>query len=378
MSATLIVIPVRAGSVGIPNKAMRKLGDQSPLYRTLVTAQQIGCDVVIATNDTTVQASMQNVGATVARLSEETARGDAPLDAAVCFATEYMERMAYPKTYQTVVTMQCTSPFTTADTVRTCIAIAESGVTALTVRDDRGLRWESAATDHVMLASRAPRRVVRQKMPPAWRETGAVFATPRRWLDPTSRFGDMVQLVPVSGKEAIDLDTAEDWVLAEYYAGVTERELLTAHVLTERPMPVLGAQAVILSAYREGVDEDRARIDAAAQWPDQVYLRGKHTHDEAQGGISGRTGNDLVIVTSAYHMPRAFLTFLRVLADQQLERTVRLWCAPVPSGFKKLSGEFAKITEYQAKGHCARYDEGLAYLQWRDSTQWSEAYACVA
>lgn len=379
---TLIVIPVRAGSVGIPNKAMRRLGDQSPLYRTLVTAQQLGCDVVIATNDTTVQASMQNVGATVARLNDETARGDAPLDAAVCFATEYMERMAYPKVYDIVVTMQCTSPFTTVDTVRACIGLAETGVTALTVRDDRGLRWDSAPIDHVMLASRAPRRVVRQKMPPAWRETGAVFATPRKWLDPSSRFGDMVQLVPVVGKEAIDLDTAEDWVLAEYYAGVTERELLTAHVLTGSPPLRLGLHALILSAREEGPEEHLARTLVGSQFHIQTYLNAANTHAEAVAALSDpltRTGSpDLVIVTSAYHMPRAFLTFLQVLKDHGLERTVRLWCAPAPSGFQKLSGEFLKITEYQAKGHVARYDEGLAYLEWRNSTAWSEAYACVA
>lgn len=382
MTDTLVVIPVRAGSAGIPNKALRLLAGAAPLERTIATAQQIGCDVVVTSNinfsGLEIATAQGERRITVVKQPPEVSGPDVPLDAPVAWATDYMERLNYPAQYRVVVTLQCTSPFTTVDTIRRCIAIASADCTAVTVRDDRGLRWESAKIDSPMLATRAPRRVVRQKMPSQWRETGAVFATPRHAVEPHSRFAHVVQLVEVSGREAIDLDTPEDWAIAEMYAGATERELLLARLLSERPTPTLGAQAVILSAYREGVDEDRARIDAASRWPDTAYLRGTHTHDEATIGITGRTGNDLVIVTSAYHMPRAFLTFLRVLMDAGLERTVRLWCAPVYSSMGKLSGEWNKIREYQAKGHCARFDEGLAYLDWQDSLKWSEMYASVA
>lgn len=376
MSETLIVIPVRAGSVGIPNKAMRRLAEQSPLYRTLDTANHITTHVVVATNDDVVQSSVQNLGYPVARLSDELACGDAPLDAAVHFATEYMERRTYPATYDVVVTLQCTSPFTTVDTIQKCIAIAQGDCTALTVRDDRGLRWESAKIDSPMIANRAPRRVTRQKMPSVWRETGAVFATPRRAVEPTSRFAHVVQLVEVSGREAVDLDTPEDWAIAEMYAGATERETLTARVLSDRPSE---GHAFILSAYREGEVEERERALMGAQFTNVTHIQGANTHDEARTVLGlWRSDRNIVIVTSAYHMPRAFLTFLQVLKDKGLERTVRLWCAPAPSGMQKLSGEYAKINEYQAKGDCARYDEGLEYLNWRDSLKWTEAYACVA
>lgn len=376
MSNVLIVIPVRAGSQGLPNKALRLLAGQSPLWRTLETARQIDADLVVASNDVPVLASCVNLGVQTVQLAPELTGPDTPLDAPVHFATQYMERLSYPKKYDVVVTMQCTSPFTTADTVRQCIAIASGDCTAVTVRDDRGLRWESVKIGSPMLANRAPRRVVRQKMIPQWRETGAVFATPRRYVEPNSRFGHVVQLVEVSGKDAIDLDTPEDWAIAEMYAGATERELLLARVLIDRAP---NGEAIILSAWREGAEEERQRVDMAEQnFPDCTYLRGAHTHDEAQLAISGRKGNDLVIVTSAYHMPRAFLTFLQVLKDNKLERTARLWCAPAPSKMDKLSGEWGKIAAYIAKGHCARFDEGLDYLAWRDSHQWSEAYACVA
>lgn len=216
MADTLIVIPVRGGSVGIPRKALRPLGDTCPLARTIRTAQELDADIVVVTDDAECYqlAGQMQVQAVMEPLKD----GLAPLDGSVCFATDYMERLRYPYTYAVVVTLQCTSPFTTVATVRHCANIAREGATAITVRDDRGLRWESAQTDTALVASRAPRRVTRQHMPPCWRETGAVFATPRPWVAPTSRFAHVVQLVEVAGREAVDLDTPEDWWIAERYA----------------------------------------------------------------------------------------------------------------------------------------------------------------
>lgn len=218
MTETLIVIPVRAGSVGIPNKALRDLAGYSPLNRALITALGISADVVVAT-DVNLICAGPVVAPRVCRLSEDLARGDRSLDASVCFAVEYMERMEYPKTYQTVVTMQCTSPFTKRETLQRAIQISqEQDTTVLTVRDDRGLRWESAHLETPVLTSRAPRRVTRQQMPSCYRETGAVFVTPRKWVAPTSRFAHTAYLLEVTGPEAVDLDTMEDWWIAERYA----------------------------------------------------------------------------------------------------------------------------------------------------------------
>lgn len=216
---TLIVIPVRSGSVGIPRKAVRLLGGVSPLARTIRTAQYIGCATVVTTDDEEAYTLAQRYGVQAVMQPPNVSAPDSPLDAAVAFATSYMERLVYPLHYQTVVTLQCTSPFTSVDTVRRAIAISEEqGTTVVTVRDDRGLRWESCHTERNVIASRAPRRVTRQHMPPCWRETGAVFVTPRQWVEPTSRFSHTAYLLEVTGREAVDLDTLEDWWIAERYA----------------------------------------------------------------------------------------------------------------------------------------------------------------
>lgn len=371
--SVLIVIPVRGGSVGIPRKALRLLGGISPLVRTITTAKQLDADLVVTTDDEAIAQAAAQAGAQV--VMEPLRDGTAALDGSVCFATDYMERVKYPEKYDVVVTLQCTSPFTTVETIRNCLAaVGELHTTAITVRDDRGLRWETGLGE-IHLATRAPRRVTRQRMMPCWRETGAVFATPRKWVESTSRFAHTVQLIEVTGREAVDLDTPEDWAIAEMYAGATERELLLARVLMDQPRQ---GEAVILSAWDEEPGEHDARVLAAARWPGAAIYNAAHTYGEARMAIEHHSGVDTIIVTSAYHMPRAFLTFLQVLKDAGLERKVRLWCAPAPSSMAKLSGEWDKIREYQTKGHVARIDEGLTYLDWRDATRWSETYACVA
>jgi uncharacterized SAM-binding protein YcdF (DUF218 family) len=82
----------------------------------------------------------------------------------------------------------------------------------------------------------------------------------------------------------------------------------------------------------------------------------------------------LLLVASAYHMPRAFLTFVCAIREAGLAQTVELTAAPVtsspwfgaPAGMDTprialLEEEFAKIDAYRE--HVATYEEGLAYLQ---------------
>lgn len=150
--------------------------------------------------------------------------------------------------------------------------------------------------------------------------------------------------------------------------------LLFSKILAS-PEPPRGRVAV-LSAMREGGDEQAQRIDRARSLSrrllgveDVWMLCGSNTYAEAMDARERYAqASDLIIVTSAYHQIRAFLTFVRAFGDT----SVKLWNAPAPSSWEKLEGELQKITGYQLKGHVAGYAEGLEHLAWRD------AYTCVA
>ncbi len=83
----------------------------------------------------------------------------------------------------------------------------------------------------------------------------------------------------------------------------------------------------------------------------------------------------LVLVASAYHMPRAFLTFLAALQSQGRTESLQLipayvsmaWHEP-PSEMETprldlLDGELEKCVEYAVQGHVASYHDGIEYLK---------------
>lgn len=350
----LIIIPVRGGSVGLPKKALRLLGGKPVLLHTIETARTVG-SVVVTTDDEFIATLSKGAGAGVHR--EPPSDGKRPLDPIIYDAAKDVP-------HPIVVTVQATSPFLTAETIQRCIGYLSDGYdTALTVRDDRGLRWGGSLDAH---KARPPARVIRQDMTPMWRETGGCLATKREHLTPLSRFGPKVRLVEVSGAEAVDLDTPEDWAVAEMYAGMTTRELLLARVLGEAS-PHRGL-VVQFSAWGESEDEVIERqARAALIGGDVVTPVGAHTYAEAETALAMlRDGTALTLVTSAYHQLRVFLTALKVLQRAGRDRQVRLWNAAAPSSMDKLHTEWQKIVRYQADGYVASYDDGLRYLDWRD------------
>lgn len=360
MSETLIVIPARGGSVGIPRKALRPLGGIAPLARTIATAKRLDARIVVSTSDAEIADLARSLSVQV--IDEPLAinpHGKAALDGAVHYAVEHAGGDP-----SIVVTMQCTSPFLEVATVAQCIGLAASDCydAALTVRDDRHVAWD-ASLDQMQLATPW---AVRQSLPARWVMTGGCIATKRRFVTAERRFGGRIHGVEVKDAEAIDLDNPADWAVAEWHTGAPSlRETVLARVLGEKPQ--WQGLVLMLSCWDESGEELAYRRTVVAGR--SLSLRGAHTREEAELALAQRTDgeHDLTIVTSAYHQLRAFLTFLKVLQERGLDRTVRLRNAPAASRMDKLAQELDKIAAYQAKGHVASFEDGLRYLQWRDS-----------
>jgi len=331
------------------------------LERTIRTALELDAQVVVTTNDGTVADRATALGVTVLQQPESLAVPNIPLDAPVAWAVGQVQRDGFSP--QVVVTLQVTSPFTRLETVRQAIQLVRDFQTSVvTVRDDRGLRWHAPSHDCV-LTTRAPYRMVRQQMPPEWRETGAIFATPAAYVTPTSRFTHTAYLLPVVGREALDIDTPEDWALAEWYAGPTVREQLLARVLTSQRLPT-DMPFCVFSAYREPIEETVERAtEAVRRCPHEVHhVVAEHTYAECRLALECTRGEpNVAIITSAYHQPRAFLTMLKAMEDTKDPR--QIWNCPAPSSMAKWPQEVEKIERYQALGQVVSYEDGLAYLE---------------
>jgi uncharacterized SAM-binding protein YcdF (DUF218 family) len=135
------------------------------------------------------------------------------------------------------------------------------------------------------------------------------------------------------------------------------------------PPAIVGASALHRLALEAGVAPSAIVVEATS----------RNTHEQATALaalVARERWGSLLLVASAYHLPRAFLTVVRALP-----RAVRVLPVPVthtrwgerpPGGdrtrLELLPVEFVKIHEYQALGHCASYEDGLAAL-----TRWEAA-----
>lgn len=83
----------------------------------------------------------------------------------------------------------------------------------------------------------------------------------------------------------------------------------------------------------------------------------------------------IILVASHYHQYRAYLTFLKVFLDENLE--TEIINAPVSSltwfeenewgvRYELLEEEFKKIEKYRSFNHIASYKEAIEYQKWKE------------
>jgi len=99
----------------------------------------------------------------------------------------------------------------------------------------------------------------------------------------------------------------------------------------------------------------------------------QNTHEQAVNLIEMAEANDwhrLCIVASAYHIPRAMLTFIKAIGKRPIHvvavpaSQLTWWGTPpgmVVTRLELFNAEMAKVEEYG--DHCATWAEGLAYIE---------------
>jgi len=215
----LVIIPARGGSKGIPRKNVRSLGGRPLLAYAIGIAlgSEFQPDVVVTSDDDEILALAAKLGAGTHRRAASLAEDETTLDAVI--AGTYPEiAKAARRRYEAVVTLQPTSPLLRPASLDAAIRtlFADPALdTVLSAVDDTHLTW-TKRDGRIVPAYRA--RINRQYLDPIYRETGGlILCRERVLLETHSRIGTNVTLQLVSGPEAIDIDTAEDWALCEWY-----------------------------------------------------------------------------------------------------------------------------------------------------------------
>ena len=215
----LVVIPARGGTKRIPRKNIRLLSDKPLISYAIDLAKSSDYvdDVVVSTEDSEIGLIADKFGASVIHRSKDLAGDRIPLDPVIFDATVQKEKQAFDE-YDIVITIQPTSPFLKLKTLNQAIEKFEDFNidTVISVVDDRHLNWgynESENRYYPLFNE----RLNSQYLPKNFRETGGIFATRRNFITANSRLGNNVDLIELSGEEGIDIDTYEDWHVAEHY-----------------------------------------------------------------------------------------------------------------------------------------------------------------
>ena len=134
----------------------------------------------------------------------------------------------------------------------------------------------------------------------------------------------------------------------------------------------LGATDVARSLYAAGIAPDHILIEDQSQHTREQAVNTLRLIREGIPKHEERPWHRVLLIASAYHLPRAFLTFVRALHESGDDEAVQLIAVPAyapwgksPAGMSEtrlelFPKELAKCEQYAA--HVATCDEGLAYL----------------
>lgn len=227
---TLVLIPARGQSKSVPRKNIKILCGKPLLeYTAIVTlALQRAHANVLTTDDEEIAEVGRRCGLRVPFLRPpDLARDDSPTLPAMRHAITWLE--ARGERYDAVCLLQPTTPLRKAADVDRCIELlettgADAVVTIVPSPPRQNPYWtyfRDESTGALRLSTGGVEPIPRrQSLPPAYHRAGSVYVTRRDVLmERNSLYGQDLRGYLVDPRDAVDIDTPEDWARAEAILG---------------------------------------------------------------------------------------------------------------------------------------------------------------
>lgn len=216
----LALVPVRAGSRGLPGKNTRPLRGV-PLWRRAVDqGLAAGADTVIVSTDIAeVLAAEVPERVLLLERPADLAGDDVPMDPVIGHALAAVPGPAR------VLLLQATAPLRSLHDIAATLARHAEGdidlAMTVTPADPGVLKWGFVQDGRfTALVDPAHPFQNRHMLPPVWRPNGAVYAFDADWFRRHGRLAcDRIGAVPMPDERALDIDTAPDLVRAETLIG---------------------------------------------------------------------------------------------------------------------------------------------------------------
>ncbi|HAG70481.1 MAG TPA: N-acylneuraminate cytidylyltransferase [Lachnospiraceae bacterium] len=252
---TLIIIPARGGSKRIPRKNVRIMCGKPLICYSMENARALkeeyektpgNClSIAVSTDDEELDSIVRKRGVEVIERPKELATDRVTLDPVIYHAVKYMEE-SRGISYDTVITMQATSPTLKMETLKKALQyFEEQGYdTVISAMNKPHLSW--GIKDGV-ITKNYEKRLNSQELPPNFVETGGFLITKRDCVSAEGRIGKNVTVFEIPEDEAVDIDTYSDWVLCE---NILKRKRIIFHTVGKMQLGMGHVYRCLTLAYK--------------------------------------------------------------------------------------------------------------------------------
>jgi N-acylneuraminate cytidylyltransferase len=232
------LVPARSGSKRVPGKNVRRLGAHPVMAYTIASAldSRLFDDIIVSTDDHHYAAIAKHYGASVPFLRPVAFAGDGSPD--IDWIEHALTTLARQgRRFDCFSVLRPTSPFRQPATIRRAWAafVAEHGVDSLRAvepcRQHPGKMWIVNGRRMTPLLPNGPvsqpwHSSQTQTLPPVYVQNASLeIAWTRVVFDGRTIAGEIVMPFFTEGFEGFDVNTREDWILAERFVEQREARL---------------------------------------------------------------------------------------------------------------------------------------------------------
>lgn len=219
---TLVIIPARGGSKGIPHKNIKPLGGKPLICRAIDNARAVAddTDICVSTDDAEIIRTVEDYGLKVPFVRPDYLASDtAGTYEVLLHALDFYEKLG--RHYDIVLLLQPTSPFRRDEDIRSALNLYSPDIDMVVSVKPAAANpyyncFEEDADGFLCHSKGDGKYVRRQDAPAAWEYNGAIYVINPDSLkrSPLSRFRH-VRKVIMDDLHSLDLDTPLDWKIAE-------------------------------------------------------------------------------------------------------------------------------------------------------------------